>query len=194
MQAIINAYVREQWHCKIVAVISNRPDAAALSIAQSVGLPTQVIDHTQCTDRRDFEFLLAKSLDMLEVDYVILAGFMRILTDSFVNKFYGRLVNIHPSLLPSFPGLATHRAALCAGVKVHGCTVHFVSAEVDRGPIIAQATVPVLHNDTEEALTARVLAQEHLLFPAVVKALIENRVRLEQGHVTVSGMPQLVQS
>ena len=128
------------------------------------------------------------------MDYVILAGFMRILTDSFVNKFYGRLVNIHPSLLPSFPGLATHRAALCAGVKVHGCTVHFVSAEVDRGPIIAQATVPVLHNDTEEALTARVLAQEHLLFPAVVKALIENRVRLEQGHVTVSGMPQLVQS
>ena len=193
LQAILKACEREQWPCKIAAVISNRPQSRALSIAKSIGIPVQVIDHTQYAEREDFDAALAKTLDALAVDYVILAGFMRILTASFVNKFYGRLVNIHPSLLPSFPGLATHRAALAAGVKVHGCTIHFVSAEVDSGPIIAQATVPVLSDDTEQTLAARVLAQEHRLFPLVIKALVENRIKLEHGRVTVEGMPQWVQ-
>lgn len=192
LHAILKAYERERWPCKIAAVISNRPNCSALAIAKSAGIPTQVIDHAQYVDRKDFDAVLAESLDALAVDYVILAGFMRILTASFVNRFYGRLVNIHPSLLPSFPGLATHRAALAAGVKVHGCTIHFVSAEVDSGPIIAQASVPVFSDDTEEKLAARVLAQEHQILPAVIKALVENRVKLEQGRVTVEGMPEWV--
>jgi phosphoribosylglycinamide formyltransferase 1 len=194
LQAILHAHRDHAWPCKIAAVISNRPGAAALAVARQAGVPTQVIDHTQFTGRDGFDAMLAKTLDALKVDYVVLAGFMRVLTEEFVQRFFGRLINVHPSLLPAFPGMATHRQALAAGVKVHGCTVHFVSADVDGGPIIAQATVPVLADDTEEVLADRVLAQEHRLLPAVVCAAVEGRLVLEQGRAILSGHPSLVQA
>ena len=194
LQAIIDAKAREQWPCNIVAVIANRPTAQGLVAARQAGLPTHVIDHTQFTERSGFDAMLAKTLDALKVDYIILAGFMRVLTAEFVRKFAGRLINIHPSLLPAFPGLATHRQALAAGVRVHGCTVHFVSADLDSGPIIAQATVPVLADDTEESLAARLLVQEHRLLPAVVRAAVENRLKIDQGRVLLTGQAGLVQA
>ncbi len=194
LQAIIDAKAREQWPCRIVAVIANRPKASGLLVARNAGLPTHIIDHTQFAERSGFDAMLAKTLDALKVDYVVLAGFMRVLTSEFVHKFVGRLINIHPSLLPAFPGLATHSQALATGVRVHGCTVHFVGAEMDSGPIIAQATVPVLADDTEESLAARVLAQEHRLLPAVVRAAVEDRLKLDRGRVTLMGHPMLVQA
>ncbi|KPF66788.1 phosphoribosylglycinamide formyltransferase [beta proteobacterium AAP99] len=192
MEAILKAHKAEQWPCKIVAVISSRPNAAGLDAARAAGIPTQVIDHKQFAGREAFDAMLKKTLEALRADYVILAGFMRVLSEGFVNSFRGRLVNIHPSLLPAFPGLATHRQALAAGVRVHGCTVHFVTPAVDGGPIIAQAIVPVMADDTEDSLADRVLAQEHKLLPAVVRALVEDRIAIEGRQVVVSGMPTLV--
>jgi phosphoribosylglycinamide formyltransferase 1 len=136
--------------------------------------------------------MLAKTLEALGARWIVLAGFMRVLTTPFVERFAGRLINIHPSLLPAFPGLATHRQALAAGVRVHGCTVHFVTPDVDGGPIIAQATVPVLADDTEESLNARVITQEHRLLPQVVRALVEGRITLLGRRVVVEGMPSLL--
>jgi phosphoribosylglycinamide formyltransferase-1 len=192
MQAILNAHLREQWPCKIAAVIANRPDATGLETARKHKVPTQVIDHTAYAGREAFDTMLRRTLDAVRADYVILAGFMRVLSGAFVEHFHGRLVNIHPSLLPAFPGMATHRQALSAGVRVHGCTVHFVSAQIDGGPIIAQAIVPVLADDTEASLAARVLEQEHKLLPQVVRALVEDRVTLEGARVLVQGLPTLV--
>jgi phosphoribosylglycinamide formyltransferase-1 len=169
---------------RIAAVISNRPDAAGLKIAEMQDIPTRIVDHQQFADRAAFDAALAEAIEAYTPDLVVLAGFMRILTDEFVRRFEGRLINIHPSLLPSFPGLHTHRRALAEGVKVHGCTVHFVTPMLDHGPIIVQAVVPVLDGDDEAALAARVLSQEHQVYPLAVRWFAEERLVLVDGRVS----------
>ena len=168
---------------RVAAVISNRPEAEGLAIAESCGVPVQVIDHRLFESREAFDNAMAEAIDVLAPDLVVLAGFMRILTDAFVRRFAGRMINIHPSLLPAFPGLRTHRQALEAGVRVHGCTVHFVTPDLDHGPIIAQAAVPVLDGDDEATLAARVLAQEHVIYPQAVRWFVEGRLRVVDGKV-----------
>lgn len=182
MQALIDA--RLPGAC--VAVISNRPDAAGLAWAAARGVPTRVVDHKAFASRADFDAALAAEIDALGAERVLLAGFMRVLTEDFVRRFEGRLVNIHPSLLPSFPGLHTHEAALAAGVRVHGCTVHFVTPTLDCGPIIVQAAVPVLPDDDADTLSARVLRQEHIVYPQAARGLLEGRCRLADGRVVWS--------
>lgn len=182
MQALLNASLP----ARIAAVISNRHDAAGLDIAARLGVPTRVVEHRQFASREDFDTALARVIDEFGPDYLLLAGFMRILGDAFVNRYQGRLVNIHPSLLPAFPGVRTHARALEEGVRVHGCTVHFVTPQLDHGPIIIQAAVPVLEDDTEDSLAARVLAQEHRIFPQAVRWLCESRVTVDaEGRATV---------
>jgi len=169
-------------------VISNRPEAGGLEWAKSQGLATQVVDHRQFGSREAFDAGLAAAIGKQAPDYVVLAGFMRIFTQDFVDQFRNRIVNIHPSLLPAFTGLHTHRRALAEGVKLHGATVHFVTPELDHGPVIIQGAVPVLPGDTEEALAARVLAVEHRIYPQAVRWLVEDRVRVDDaGRVHVKG-------
>ncbi|MFA7506535.1 MAG: phosphoribosylglycinamide formyltransferase [Burkholderiaceae bacterium] len=170
---------QEQWPARIVAVISNRPRAAGLRAAADLGLATEAIDHTGFTERVDFDAALADRLEALGVDWIVLAGFMRVLGDAFVTRFAGRIVNIHPSLLPAFPGLHTHRRALEAGVRLHGATVHLVTSSLDLGPIVAQAAVPVLDGDDPDRLAERVLAAEHRLYPMAVRWLVEGRILVE---------------
>ena len=186
MQAIVRAAKSEQWPCKIAAVVSNRADAEGLAFAAEHGIPTAVVPSKAFPTRDDFDAALRAEIDKFAPDLVVLAGFMRILTPAFVEHYAGRMLNIHPSLLPSFPGLATHRQALVAGVKFHGATVHFVTAELDHGPIVEQAVVPVLSDDTEHALGDRVLAQEHLIYPRAVRCFIEGRLSIDNGIVRVS--------
>jgi phosphoribosylglycinamide formyltransferase-1 len=186
MRVIAEAAQREQWDCQIAAVISNRADAPGLSLAAEKKIPTNVVESAAFADRDHFDAALQKTIDLYAPDLIILAGFMRILTTSFVGHYRGRMINIHPSLLPSFPGLATHRQALAAGVKIHGATVHFVTPDLDHGPIIAQAAVSVLPSDTEESLRERVLQQEHVIYPQAVRWFIENRLRIVDGVVQVS--------
>ena len=170
----------------VAAVISNEPLAAGLEVARRRGVATRIVDHRAHADRAAFDAALAREIDSFSPKLIVLAGFMRILTDAFVIRYGGKLVNIHPSLLPAFPGLNTHRRALEAGVRIHGCTVHFVTPELDGGPIIAQAAVPVAPDDTEETLAARVLAQEHRIYPQVVRWICDGRVgRAPGGLVTV---------
>jgi phosphoribosylglycinamide formyltransferase 1 len=164
-----------------VGVISNRPDAAGLAVAAARGLAVKALDHRSFGSREDFDAALAQYIDTLAPDVILLAGFMRILTAEFVTRYSGRLLNIHPSLLPAFPGVRTHEQALAAGVRVHGCTVHFVTPALDGGPIIAQAAVPVLTSDDAASLAARVLVEEHRLYPAVVAAVLRGAVRLGAG-------------
>ena len=168
---------------RCVAVISNRPDAAGLEWAAARGFPTVVVDHKAYPTRDAFDAALAQAIEAREAQVVFLAGFMRVLTDGFVTRFAGRLINIHPSLLPAFPGLKTHESALHSGVRVHGCTVHFVTPTLDCGPIIAQAVVPVLPGDTADALAARVLQQEHVIYPQAARAILAGNCRLEHGRV-----------
>jgi phosphoribosylglycinamide formyltransferase-1 len=181
MQAILEAGI------PVAAVISNRADAAGLAIAAQRGVATAVVDHRRFASRDAFDAALASEIDRHAPQLVALAGFMRILTPGFVARFEGRIMNIHPSLLPQFPGLDTHARALAAGAKRHGCTVHFVSAELDHGPIIAQASVPVLPGDTEQSLGARVLAQEHLLYPRAIRWFLDGDLVIEGGKVRVRG-------
>lgn len=169
------------------AVLSNRADAGGLEIARRHGVRTDVVSHREFPDREAFDATLADRIDALSPDLVVLAGFMRILTAGFVRHYEGRLINIHPSLLPAFTGLDTHRRALEAGVRVHGCTVHYVTEELDRGPIIAQAAVPVLDDDTEASLAARVLEQEHRLLPAAVRWHLEGRLQVNRMRVSLVG-------
>lgn len=183
MQAIIHAAAAQQWPGCIAAVISNKPDATGLLVAAEAGISTAVVDHRAYADRDAFDAALAEKIDSFAPDLVVLAGFLRILTRDFVHHYHGRLLNIHPSLLPSFPGLATHRQALSAGVKVHGATVHFVTPDLDHGPIVAQAAVSVMATDTESTLAARVLEQEHVIYPQAVHSFIEGRLRIEEGRV-----------
>jgi len=181
MQALLEA----QLPCRIAAVISNRANAEGLNIAKALGIATAVVEHRDYTDRDGFDAALAKTIDAYHPDFVALAGFMRILTAGFVARYRGKLVNIHPSLLPSYGGLNTHARALHDGVKIHGCTVHFVTADLDHGPIIIQAAVPVLCHDDERTLAARVLHEEHRIYPQAIRWLCANQIELnEQGRVT----------
>jgi len=187
MQAIVQAARQEQWPCRIAAVISNRANAEGLKFAAEHGIPTAVVVSKEFPSRDAFDAALQVEIDRFQPDLVVLAGFMRILTPAFVEHYAGRMLNIHPSLLPSFPGLATHRQAIDAGVKVHGATVHFVTAELDHGPIVAQAAVPVLDKDDEHTLAERVLVQEHIIYPRAVRWFIEGRLSIENGIVRLEG-------
>jgi len=192
LESILRTAEAERWETKVparvVAVISNRGDAAGLAHAATHGLPATVIEHQRFASREAFDAGLAAAIDAHAPDVVVLAGFMRVLGAAFVARYTGRLINIHPSLLPAFPGLATHRQALAAGVRVHGATVHFVSNEVDGGAIVAQAAVGVLPNDSEETLAARVLEREHMLLPRCVRWLCEERIGLVDGKVVVRNL------
>lgn len=188
MAAIADACRARGWAARIEAVIAARPDAPGLDDALQRGLETAVVDHLDHPDRESYDAALADRIDAYSPDLILLAGFMRILGDRFVQRFDGRLINIHPSLLPSFPGLHTHRRALEAGVRVHGATVHWVTQSLDHGPIIAQAAVPVLTDDDEARLAARVLRLEHRLYPLAVEWLIQGRVSVTDGQVAVQGI------
>ena len=181
MQAIVEANLP----LRIAAVIGNKPDAAGLDYAQAKGIPTAVVDHRPHASRAAFDAALMQAIDAFNPDLLVLAGFMRILTDDFVHHYAGRLINIHPSLLPAFPGLGTHRRALDAGVKIHGCTVHFVTPTVDHGPIVVQAAVPVKSDDTPDTLAARVLEQEHQIYPQALRWFAQGRLHPHQGRVNV---------
>ena len=183
MEAILRASAAEHWPVTISAVISNKADASGLKTAAAAGIATAVVEHKQYPDRDSFDAALATVIDEYAPDLVVLAGFMRILTPGFVQRYQGRLLNIHPSLLPSFPGLATHRQAIEAGVRFHGATVHFVTPVLDHGPIVEQAVVPVMDDDTEATLAARVLQQEHIIYPRAVRDLLEGRAWLDGERV-----------
>ncbi len=193
MEAIVRACAAEQWNARVVAVISNRPDAAGLAFATARGIATAVVDHRAFGERADFDRAVADAIDAHAPDAVALAGFMRILGDACVARCAGRMFNIHPSLLPLFPGLHTHRRALEAGCKVAGATVHFVTPQLDHGPIVAQAVVPVLPGDTEDTLAARVLEREHVMYPRALRWFVDGELRIEGGIVThARGEPQLL--
>ena len=187
MQSLLAAAADGSLSVRVVAVLSNRPGAAGLETAGAAGIPTRVIDHTLYPDRESFDAAMAEAIDAFSPDLVVLAGFMRILSNGFVERYAGRMMNIHPSLLPMFPGLHTHRRALEEGVRIHGCTVHFVTPTLDHGPIIIQAAVPVLDGDDEASLAARVLAQEHRIYRQAVRWFAEGRLRLRDGRVEVTG-------
>ncbi|PLC41397.1 phosphoribosylglycinamide formyltransferase [Ralstonia pickettii] len=186
MEAIVRACQAEGWSGRIAAVISNRPEAAGLKFAASHGIATAVVDHKAFPDRDSFDAALAQVIDGFSPDLVVLAGFMRILTPGFVKRYAGRMLNIHPSLLPCFPGLHTHEAALAMGVKVHGATVHFVTADLDHGPIVLQAIIDVRLDDTPDSLAGRLLVQEHTIYPRAVRWFVEGRLSIEDGVVRVS--------
>lgn len=181
LQALLEAGI------PVSGVISNVAGAGGLAIAAARGIPAQTIGHRDFASREAFDAALSAAIDRLAPKLVALAGFMRILTPGFAQRYAGRLVNIHPSLLPSFTGLDTHARAIAAGVKLHGCTVHFVTAELDHGPIIAQAAVPVRGDDTPESLAARVLREEHVLYPRALRWFLDGRLVLESGRVRVKG-------
>ncbi len=181
LQALVEAAI------PVTAVLSNRPGAAGLTFAAERGIATQVVDHRDFPDRDSFDAALAEAIDAQGADLVVLAGFMRVLTAAFVRRYAGRLMNVHPSLLPAFPGLDTHARALAAGAKLHGCTVHFVTEVLDEGPIVAQAAVPVLDDDAPDTLAARVLRQEHRLLPAAVCWFLEGRLEVNGSRVRLRG-------
>lgn len=183
MVALIDAAASGTLPVRVAAVLANRPDAKGLEVAAAAGVVTRVVDHRLYADRESFDAAMAEAIDAYSPDLVVLAGFMRILSDGFVAHYEGRLINIHPSLLPSFPGLHTHQRALDDGVRVHGCTVHFVTPTLDHGPIVVQAAVPVLDGDDATVLAARVLEQEHRIYPLAVRWFAEGRLRLEDGRV-----------
>jgi phosphoribosylglycinamide formyltransferase-1 len=186
MEALLEANLP----ARVAAVISNEPGARGLDAARRRNLPTAVVDHRAFGNRAAFDAALANEIDRHSPHLVLLAGFMRILTAAFVRAYEGRLLNIHPSLLPAFPGLDTHRRALQAGVRIHGCTVHFVTVELDHGPIVIQAAVPVLPDDTENALAARVLKEEHRIYPQAVRWFCEGRLGLTpDGRVGIACAP-----
>src|SRR4051812_11451451 len=175
----MEALARAGLPARISAVVSNRPDAAGLRFAAEHGIPTAVVDHRRFPDRDAFDAALAAAVDRYEPDLVALAGFMRVLGGDVVRRYQGRMLNIHPSLLPAFQGLHTHQRALEQGVKVHGCTVHFVTPALDHGPIVIQAAVPVRPGDDQATLAARVLRQEHIVYPRAVRWFLEGRLVIE---------------
>ena len=187
MLALLDAVASGELPVRVAGVIANRPQAEGIQLAAARGIPTAIVDHRQFADRDAFDMALADRIDAFAPDLVVLAGFMRILTDVFVTRFTGRLINIHPSLLPAYPGLHTHRRALEDGVRVHGCTVHFVTPALDHGPIIIQAAVPVLDGDDEATLAQRVLAEEHRVYTLAVHWFIEGRLTIRDGRVQVAG-------
>ena len=179
----MEAIIRAKLPLNIRAVIANRPDAKGLAFARAEGIATEVVDHKAYSSRAGFDIALADTINRYRPDYIVLAGFMRILGDTFFVQYPRRIINIHPSLLPAFPGLHTHREALAAGVKLHGATVHFVTPQLDHGPIIAQVAVPVRAGDTEAMLAARVLTQEHRIYPMSLKLLATDRLKFVDGDV-----------
>lgn len=187
MEAIVRECALEHWPARIVAVVSNRPDAAGLQFAQAHGIDDVAVDHKAFASRDEFDAALARAIDAYQPDLVVLAGFMRVLGADFVRHYEGRLLNIHPSLLPAFTGLHTHRRALEQGCKLAGATVHFVTPALDHGPIVIQAAVPVLAGDDEAALAARVLAREHVIYPRAVRWYVEGALKLVGGIVTHTG-------
>jgi phosphoribosylglycinamide formyltransferase 1 len=181
MEAIVHTARREGWQARVAAVISNRPDAAGLAFAAAQGIATAVVDHKAFSSRESFDAALTEAIDAHRPDAVVLAGFMRILTPGFTTHYAGRLLNIHPSLLPAFPGLHTHEKALEAGCQLAGATVHLVTAELDHGPILAQAMVPILPGDNPQQLAARVLALEHQMYPRALRWFLDGELTV-QGH------------
>jgi phosphoribosylglycinamide formyltransferase-1 len=186
MEAIVRALETERWPARIAAVISNKPEAKGLDFAQAHGIPTAVVASKAFATREAFDAALQETIDRFKPDLVVLAGFMRILTAPFVEHYAGRMLNIHPSLLPLFPGLHTHRQALAAGVLEHGATVHFVTAELDHGPAVLQARIPVLPGDTEDILAERLLAEEHVIYPQAVRLFVEDRLSIDNGAVRIA--------
>ena len=186
MQAIVNAQIPS---ARIAAVLSNKPDAAGLAWAAERGIATDALNHKDFTDREAFDREMMKLIDRYQPDLVVLAGFMRILTPTFCAHYEGRLINIHPSLLPKFRGLHTHERALAAGETEHGASIHFVTAELDGGPVIVQARVPILLGDDPDILAARVLEQEHRLYPQAIRWFAEGRLRLDGERVLFDGQP-----
>lgn len=182
MEAIIKANIDD---INISAVISNKSDAKGLITAQNAGIPTATLDHKKFNSREDFDQALIELIDSFNADLVVLAGFMRILTANFTEHYRNRLINIHPSLLPSFTGLHTHQRAIDEGVKFHGCSVHFVTAELDHGPIILQAVVPVLDDDNEDTLSARVLTEEHKIYPKAIQLFAQNKLEIKGNRVLI---------
>ena len=190
MAALIEAAKDKTYPAEIALVLSNRADAGGLLVAHAAGIATEAVEHTQFgKDRAGFERAMQATLEKHRIEIVCLAGFMRLLTAEFVGRWQGRMLNIHPALLPAFKGLDTHKRALEAGAKVHGATVHFVVPEMDSGPIIAQGAVSVATGDTEELLAARVLKVEHRIYPLALKLLAEGRIRVENGHCLIDGKP-----
>jgi phosphoribosylglycinamide formyltransferase-1 len=190
MEALIRAAQDPFYPALIALVVSNRPEAPGLTIAESLGVETVRLDHTSFTDKRAFEDALDRHCRTRGIDLIACAGFMRLMSVEFVEGWRGRMVNIHPSLLPNYPGLNTHERALADGIRIHGCTVHFVSADVDAGPIIAQAAVPVHPDDTAELLAQRVLGQEHRLYPMALDWLASGKVKLAQDRVIYGFEPE----
>ena len=190
MAALIEAAKDKNYPAEIVLVLSNRPHAGGLDLARAAGITTEVIDHTAFgKDRAAFDGAMQAVLEKYRVDIVCLAGFMRLLTPGFVEKWPQRMLNIHPALLPAFKGLDTHKRALETGAKIHGATAHFVTVELDSGPIIVQAAVAVQKDDDEAALAARVLEQEHRIYPLALKLLAEGRIQIANGRCLIDGVP-----
>lgn len=187
MRAIVQRCAAEGWPARVAAVIANRADAAGLTFAAEHGIATAVVDHRGFARRDDFDAALAAAIDGFGAELVVLAGFMRILGAAFVARYEGRLLNIHPSLLPAFAGLHTHERVLAAGCKLSGATVHYVTTELDHGPIVAQSVVPVLADDDADRLAERVLATEHVIYPLAVRWAVEGRLRVESGIVRQTG-------
>jgi phosphoribosylglycinamide formyltransferase-1 len=191
MEALVRACAAQAWPARIEAVLSNRPDAPGLAFASRVGIATAVVDHRAHGSREAFDAALEQAVQAFRPDLVVLAGFMRVLGPAFVARFAGRLLNVHPSLLPAFPGLHTHRRALEAGCHVTGATVHLVTAELDCGPIVIQSAVPVRPGDDEQALAQRVLATEHVIYPLAVRWFVEGALDVSGGRVRHrAGEPQ----
>ena len=187
MQAIVQACAEQAWPARVVAVVANRPGAAGLVYAAERGISTAVVDHKAFGQRDGFDDALAAAINIHQPDLLLLAGFMRILGAAFVSRYEGRMLNIHPSLLPAFPGLHTHRRALAAGCKAVGATVHFVTPQIDHGPIVMQSVVPVRPADDEHTLSARVLASEHLIYPLAVRWFVNGMLQVQDGVVTHTG-------
>ncbi len=183
----LEAIVSAKLACEIAVVVSNRPDALGLKFAEKQNIPTEVVDHKNFSSREAFDKALLETLKRYEPDLIVLAGFMRILTEKFISAYPSKVVNIHPSLLPAFTGLDTHQRAIDAGVRLHGCTVHFVTPELDHGPIIAQAAVPVIQGDSADSLAARVLEEEHHIYPMVVQWICNGECSINGSTVSLTG-------
>ncbi len=181
MQALLEA----KFQMDRITVISNNPQAEGLALAKKYGVKTMALDHRSFPDREAFDTALAEKIDACQPKLIALAGFMRILSNRFVQHYQGRLMNIHPSLLPAFPGLKTHARVLQEGIRIHGCTVHFVTPQLDHGPIVIQAAIPVLPNETEKSRAARILQQEHRIYPQAVRWFIEDRIRFIGNHAEI---------
>lgn len=194
MAALVNAASDSAFPAQIVGVISDKPDAAGLQFAAGQGIPTRVVARADFADKEKHDAAIDEALDSFRAEIVCLAGYMRLLTPGFVAKWQGRMINIHPALLPSFKGLDTHQRALDAGVRLHGCTVHFVTNDMDDGPAIAQSAVPVLIGDTADALAARVLKAEHHLYPLALRLVAEGKAAMTQGRTVFSDRDHIVEN